>query len=143
MVRINIKRAHKDAIVPSYAHEGDAGLDLFSTEDYIIKAGEQIAVDTGIQMAIPEGYVGLIWSKSGLASKNGIHHVAGVIDATYRGDIKVILKNSSRTDFSITKGMKVAQLLIQPVTYVKLIEAQSLDQDNSTRMSNGFGSTGK
>lgn len=135
-----VKRVHKDAKLPRYGHMGDAGLDLFSVIDCVLKGGEARAISTGIQVAIPEGYVGLIWDKSGISLQN-IHRLAGVVDSGYRGEVKVVMTNLSAEAFRIEKGMKIAQMLIQPVMKVKVVESEELD--DTSRGENGFGSTGK
>ena len=140
MVDVSVQKLHKDMTLPSYAHDGDAGIDLRSAIDYKLKAGESYTVPTGTKMAIPNGYVGLIWDKSGHASKNAIHVLAGVVDSSYRGEIKIVLKNLGNQEFEIKKDMKIAQILIQPVTRANLIETESLE--NTARGDDGFGSTG-
>ncbi|MGD9345688.1 MAG: dUTP diphosphatase [Candidatus Aminicenantes bacterium] len=139
-MKLKVKRIHKDAKLPSYGHVGDAGLDLFSVMDCVLKGGEARAVSTGVQVAIPDGYVGLIWDKSGISLKN-IHRLAGVVDSGYRGEIKVVMTNLSTEAFSVEKGMKIAQMLIQPVARVKVVDSEDLDE--TSRGGNGFGSTGK
>jgi len=136
---LKVKRMHKEAKLPSYSHQGDAGLDVFSVVDYTLKSQEVMAIPTGIQMAIPEGFVGLVWDKSGLSLK-GVHRLAGVIDSGYRGEVKVVVVNLSQQPFVIKKGMKIAQVLIQPVSEVKVIEADELEE--TPRGAKGFGSTG-
>jgi len=136
---LKVKRIHKEAKLPSYSHQGDAGLDVFSVVDYTLKSQEVMAIPTGIQMAVPGGYVGLVWDKSGLSLK-GVHRLAGVIDSGYRGEVKVVIVNLSQQPFVIKKGMKIAQVLIQPVSEVKVIEADELEE--TPRGAKGFGSTG-
>lgn len=123
-----------------YSKPGDAGIDLPSSEDVILKAGEQALVGTGVRVAIDEGYVGLVWDRSGLAAKHGITTMAGVIDSGYRGEIKVVLRNHSLEDFEITRGMRVCQLLIQPIVQAKLEKVDDLDETH--RGDTGFGSSG-
>jgi len=139
-MEIKVKRIHNDAKLPCYGHVEDAGLDLFSVMECVLKGGEARAISTGIQVAIPDGYVGLIWDKSGISLKN-IHRLAGVVDSGYRGEIKIVMTNLSTEAFSIEKGMKIAQMLIQPVIKVKVVDSEVLDE--TTRGENGFGSTGK
>lgn len=140
MVDVSIQKLHDDMTTPHYAHEGDAGIDLRSAINYILKAGESYTVPTGTKMAIPNGHVGLIWDKSGHAAKNVIHVLAGVVDSGYRGEIKIVLKNLGTNEFEIKKDMKIAQILIQPVARANLIEKESLE--DTTRGEGGFGSTG-
>jgi dUTP pyrophosphatase len=136
---LKVKRIHPMAKLPSYGHPGDAGLDLFACEDVVLGPGEVKAVPTGLQMAIPSGYVGLIWDKSGI-SLRGIHRMAGVVDAGYRGEVRIVMVNLGREPYAITPGMKIAQMLIQPVHEVAVREADALD--DSARGDGGFGSTG-
>ncbi len=140
MVNVDIQKLDKEMSTPHYAHEGDAGIDLRSAVDYKLKAGEIYTVPTGIKMAIPNNYVGLIWDKSGHAAKNAIHVLAGVVDSSYRGEIKIVLKNLGNNEFEIKKDMKIAQILIQPVERATLIEKESLE--DTSRGEGGFGSTG-
>jgi dUTP pyrophosphatase len=139
-MELKVKRIHKDAKLPCYGHVGDAGLDLFSVMECVLKGGEVRAISTGIQVAIPDGYVGLVWDKSGISLKN-MHRLAGVVDSGYRGEIKIVMTNLSTEAFPIEKGMKIAQMLIQPIVKVKVAESEVLDE--TTRGENGFGSTGK
>jgi len=139
-MELKIKKIHKDAKLPHYGHKGDAGLDIFSAIACVLRKREVKAIPTGIKVAIPEGYVGLIWDKSGV-SLEGVHRLAGVVDSGYRGEVKIVMANLSDEPFSIEKGMKIAQLLIQPVVEVEVIEVEDLEA--TPRGENGFGSTGK
>jgi dUTP pyrophosphatase len=139
-VRLKVKKIHPDAKLPLFQHPGDAGMDLFSAVDDVLEAGEVQAIPTGVKMAIPEGHVGLIWDKSGI-SLQGVHRLAGVVDAGYRGEVKVVMANLGKKPYSIKKGMKIAQLLIQPVLTVEVVEAEDLD--DTSRGEGGFGSTGR
>ena len=138
-MKLRVKKIHPEAKLPAYAHAGDAGFDLFSCVDYDLAAGEVKAIATGIQMAIPPGHVGLVWDKSGISLK-GVHRLAGVVDAGYRGEVQVVLVNLGREPYAVKKGMKIAQMLIQPVQAVDVEEAPDLD--DTTRGQGGFGSTG-
>jgi dUTP pyrophosphatase len=137
---LKVKKTNAEAKIPVCQHPGDAGLDLFSAIDDIIGAGEVKAVPTGIQMAIPDGYVGLIWDKSGI-SLQGVHRLAGVVDAGYRGEVRVVMLNLGPRPYAVKKGMKIAQILIQPVGTVRVVEADELD--DTSRGQGGFGSTGR
>jgi dUTP pyrophosphatase len=139
-MELKVRKIQEDAKVPHYSHKGDAGLDLFSSIDSVLNKGEVKPVPTGIQMAIPEGHVGLVWDKSGISLK-GVHRLAGVIDSGYRGEVRVVMVNFGEETFVIKKGMKIAQLLIQPVMDVEVVEADELEE--TSRGENGFGSTGK
>jgi dUTP pyrophosphatase len=136
---LKVKRVHPEAKLPAYGHPGDAGLDLFSVVDRDLAPGEAFAVPTGIRIAVPAGQVGLVWDKSGI-SLRGVHRLAGVIDAGYRGEVQVVLINLGGAPFAVRAGMKIAQLLIQPVAAVDVVEADSLD--GTSRGEGGFGSTG-
>ena len=139
-MKLKVKKMSPDAKLPSYGHKGDAGLDLFSSTDSVLEVGAVYAVPTGIKVEIPGGYVGLIWDKSGISLK-GVHRLAGVVDAGYRGEVKVVMINWGQSPFIIEKGMKIAQLLIQPIVEVEVEEVEDLE--DSTRGEGGFGSTGK
>jgi dUTP pyrophosphatase len=139
-MELKVQRIHKDAKLPLYQHKGDAGLDIFSSLDCVLEAGEVKPVPTGIRVAVPDGYVGLVWDKSGISLK-GVHRLAGVIDSGYRGEVRVVMVNLGSEPFVIEKGMKIAQLLVQPVTEVKVVETEELER--TSRGEEGFGSTGK
>ncbi len=134
---------HSDLPVPSFAHIGDAGADLVSAEDLKLEPGERLAIATGLSVAIPIGYVGLIHPRSGLALKHGISMVntPGTIDAGYRGEIKVILINHDKHNaFEIKRGDRIAQFVVQKVEHAKFVAVDSLN--DTTRGEGGFGSTG-
>ena len=138
-MELRVKRIHPEAKLPVYGHPGDAGLDLFSVVDRELAPGEVFAVPTGIQVAIPAGHVGLVWDKSGI-SLQGVHRLAGVVDSGYRGEVQVVMINLSAVPFAVKKGMKIAQMLVQPVAAVSVVESGSLD--GTSRGEGGFGSTG-
>ncbi|HBI16621.1 MAG: Deoxyuridine 5'-triphosphate nucleotidohydrolase [Candidatus Moranbacteria bacterium GW2011_GWF2_34_56] len=139
-MKIQIKKINPEAKIPIYAIKDDAGMELYSVEDLIVESGKILACGTGISVAIPTGYVGLIWDKSGVAFKGGIKTMGGVIDSSYRGEIKIILTNLSDKEYVINKGEKVAQMLIQKVEIPAIEEVQELD--NTERGEGRFGSTG-
>jgi dUTP pyrophosphatase len=138
-MEIKIRKMNTSAKAPAYAHPGDAGMDLFSCFDMILAPGETKPIPTGIQIAIPEGYVGLVWDKSGISLK-GVHRLAGVVDAGYRGEIRVVMVNLGTEPFEIKPGMKIAQMLIQSVEAPTIVESDTLD--DTSRGAGGFGSTG-
>jgi dUTP pyrophosphatase len=138
-MKLKVKRIHPEAKLPVYGHPGDAWLDLFAVVDRDVAPGEVFAVPTGIQIAVPAGHAGLVWDKSGISLK-GVHRLAGVVDAGYRGEVQVVLINLGTAPFPVRKGMKIAQLLVQPVAAVEIVEADSLD--DTSRGEGGFGSTG-
>jgi dUTP pyrophosphatase len=139
-MKIKIKKVNPLAKIPRYAHPTDAGMDLFSVKDLTVGPGETVICPTGISLAIPEGYVGLIWDKSGLAGKNEIKTMGGVIDSGYRGEVGIILKNLSKQEHKINVGDKIAQMLIQKVVHPELVEVDNLEE--TERGTGGFGSTG-
>ncbi|MFZ2054927.1 MAG: dUTP diphosphatase [Candidatus Aminicenantales bacterium] len=141
-MKLRVKRISTGARLPAYSHPGDAGMDLFAAEEAVLGAGEVKAVPTGVKMAIPEGYVGLIWDKSGL-SLQGVHRLAGVVDAGYRGEVKVVMVNLGRKPYVFKQGQKVAQMLIQPVQVVEVVDVGEDDLDETARGEGGFGSTGQ
>lgn len=142
MVTIKIQKIKDNAIIPKYAHEGDAGVDLYSTEEYLIKPGERVLVSTGIKMAIPKGHEAQIRPKSGLALKHGLSIVntPGTIDSGYRGEVGIIIINLGKEEYKIEKGKKVAQMVINQVEEATFEEVKELDE--TTRNEGGFGSTG-
>jgi len=139
-IKIKVKKLHPDAIIPHYAHPGDSGMDIFSIEDTTIKAGERAIVNTGISMEYPEGYCTLIWDKSGIASRAGIKVMGGVFEHIYKGEYKIIMFNTSKQDYQIKKGEKIAQILVQPIITAEIEEVSELSE--SVRGADGFGSTG-
>jgi len=140
-MEIKIKRLSKKAALPKYAHKGDAGMDLYIIDDKVLNPGEWHAFSTGIAMEIPEGFVGLIWDKSGLASKFGLHVLAGVVDSSYRGEVKVVVYNLSQKPYQFKKGEQVAQMIIQPCLNADIKMVNKLS--NTGRGQGGFGSTGR
>src|SRR3989338_3455480 len=137
---IKIKKLHPDARFPTYAHPHDAGMDFFACQTIILLPGERKVIPTGIAMAIPPGYVGLLWDKSGMASNYGLKTMGGVIDSGYRGEIKIVVHNLSYKPYTFETGTKIAQMLIQPVEQKQLVEVEELD--DTSRGEGGFGSTG-
>ena len=133
-----VKLTH-DAIQPRRSTPMSAGLDLFSTENTVVLSRSQAIIPTGISMALHVGTYGRIAGRSGIAVKNSIDVLAGVIDSDFRGEIKVVLFNHSERDFTILKGEAIAQLIIEKITLPELIEVSYLP--DSERNSRGFGST--
>lgn len=142
MVELKIKKLHDDAIIPRYTRKGDAALDFYSYEDYILQPGERHAFLTGIITEFPEGYVLLYRGRSGLAFKQGISILAGVIDASYRGEHKIILLNTGNEPYELKKGDRLVQALLIKLPEVEVIEVEEIN-NNSIRGENGFGSSGK
>lgn len=139
-MKLLIQKIYDDAKLPAVSYTGDAGMDLFSYRDFTIKPQERVSIPTGIKMAIPEGCVGLVWDKSGLAFKGGLKSMGGVVDAGYRGEIMVCLVNLSDTEYVLHKGDKVAQMIIQPFIAPEVEESLNLEETH--RGERGFGSSG-
>lgn len=139
-MELQVQKLHPDAKIPTFAHDNDAGMDLYTTQEITINPGERVQIATGIALAIPDGYVGLIWDKSGLSHKAGLKSIGGVVDAGYRGEIFVGLLNTSNTAHSFLVGDKITQILIQKVEHPTIFEVASLD--DTQRGGGAFGSTG-
>tara|TARA_R110002096_G_scaffold153833_2_gene317809 strand:+ start:908 stop:1336 length:429 start_codon:yes stop_codon:yes gene_type:complete len=139
-ISIKCKKLLDSASVPTRAHEHDAGWDLYSSEQSFVISLKRKIVSTSISLAIPDGHVGLIWPRSGLAAKKGIDVFAGVIDSGYRGEIKVCLYNSSGINFEINKGDRIAQIIFHKLPQTEMLEVGSLE--DSIRGDEGFGSSG-
>ena len=137
---IKVKVLNSNAIMPTRANPTDAGLDLYANNRCKINVLERSLVTTGIAIEIPSGYVARIAPRSGLAFKYGVDVLAGVIDSSYRGEIKIILINHGDDNFYVEPGDKIAQLLIQPVELWNPVEVDKLTE--TSRGANGFGSTG-
>jgi dUTP pyrophosphatase len=141
-MKIKIKKISEDAVIPHYVHKGDAGMDIYSIEDRELKPGERAAISTGLKLEIPMGYEMQIRPKSGLAANFGITvlNTPGTIDCGYRGEVKVILFNSSKENYLVKKGEKVAQAVIAKVEEAEIEEADELSE--TSRGEGGLGSTG-
>ena len=135
-----VKLLHSKGKLPNFAHHTDAGMDLYSSENLAIAPNTRALVPTGIALAIPDGYVGLVWDKSGIATKTGLTTLAGVIDAGYRGEIQIAVLNTGSEAYQVNAGEKIAQLLIQPITHPTIQAVTGLPE--ADRGDHGFGSTG-
>ncbi len=143
-VDVLVRRLDPDVPLPSYAHPGDAGLDLVTTVDAILEPGERALLPTGIAIALPEGYAGFVHPRSGLALKHGLSIVnaPGTVDAAYRGEIAVTVINlDPREPVRLHRGDRIAQLVVQRVEHAVLHEVESLP--GSDRGEGGFGSSGR
>lgn len=143
-ITLKLKKLDEELLTPAYANPGDAGLDLYAAKDVILQPGQRVMIPTGIAIAIPQGYAGFVQPRSGLAAKQGfsIVNTPGLIDSGYRGEIGVIgLNTDTQSEITIKRGDRVAQLVIQEVPVVELLEVNELDE--TERSSGGFGSTGK
>ena len=130
--------------LPAYAHPGDAGADLCAAADVVLPPGGRATVGTGIAIAVPDGYAAFVHPRSGLAARHGITLVnaPGTVDAGYRGEVRVVLLNTDRDEpFTVRRGDRIAQLVVQPVTRVRFLDVQELPP--TPRGEGGFGSTGR
>lgn len=142
-INVKVKKLHKEAKLPLYAKDGDAGADLYSVEEVIgLKANERALISTGIAIELPEGYEAQIRPRSGMAFKQGLTvlNSPGTIDTKYRGQIKVIIYNASNKTVDIPAGTKIAQMVVKPVEQANFKEVKELS--DSERGTDGFGSTG-
>jgi len=142
MVEIKIKKLNPAAIIPHYAHDGDAGMDVYSIEDSTLHAGDIKLIKTGLSFEVPKGYEIQVRPKSGLALKNGITitNSPGTLDSGYRGELGVIMQNCSKISYEIKKGEKIAQIVLAKYEEAKITEACELA--DTSRGTGGFGSTG-
>src|SRR3989344_939934 len=143
MPTLKFKKLREDAVIPSYAHPGDAGMDLCSAEDFILEPKKRKLISTGLSVEIPVGYEIQTRPRSGLAIKNGISLVNSpvTIDAGYRGEIGIIIINHGEENFEIKKGDRIAQAVMNKIENAEIIEVDKLG--DSERGAGGFGSTGK
>lgn len=144
---VQVQKIHEDAIMPSFAHEGDACADVYAVgldePGCVLWPGRTTVVSTGLRFAIPNGWEIQVRSRSGLAAKNGLFvlNSPGTIDSGYRGELKIILHNASQESFMLRNGMRIAQITARQVPRVAFVEVEMLD-DNTSRGAGGFGSTG-
>lgn len=139
---LTVRRLRPEAALPAYAHPGDAGLDLCAGEPVTIPPGAFARVSTGLALELPEGTEGQVRPRSGLAAKYGVSvlNAPGTIDCGYRGEVCVLLINHGPEPFEVTPGMRIAQLVVAPVSAVTVREVER--QGTSARGAGGFGSTG-
>jgi len=140
MVSFRVKKLSPDVVVPTKENPTDAGIDVYSNETYTLRPGERHVFKTGISVGFPDGYVALLWDRSGLGSK-GIHRVAGVIDSGYRGEWGVVLLNTTSDPYEVKKGDKIIQCVLQKFEPVEIEEVVSLSA--TARAEAGFGSSGR
>jgi dUTP pyrophosphatase len=139
-----VRRLHPDLPLPAYAHPGDAGADLCAAEDVVLPPGGRATVGTGLAIAVPDGHAAFVHPRSGLASRHGITVVnaPGTVDAGYRGEVRVVLLNTDQHEpFTVRRGDRIAQLVVQPVTRVRFLDVAELPP--TPRGEGGFGSTGR
>ena len=139
---VKFRKIDPAAILPSYAHPGDAGMDVRSIEELVVEPGGRKLVRTGLVMMLPPGYEAQVRPRSGLALKNGVTvlNTPGTIDEGYRGEVGVILANLGTEPFRVEKGAKIAQIVIAPCTRAEIVETAEVDE--TARGAGGFGSTG-
>ena len=139
---VRFKRLCPDAVLPAYAHPGDAGMDIRSVDDLEIAPGTRALVHTGLVMILPPGWEAQVRPRSGLALKHGVTvlNTPGTIDAGYRGEVGVILANFGNAPFAVKKGDRIAQVVVAPVTTAAIVETDVVD--DTDRGGGGFGSTG-
>lgn len=140
-MKLKIKKLHPNAKIPSYAHHGDAGFDLYVPEPITLQPGDRKTIPLGIAVEIPDGYVGLMFDKSSLSHKQGLKTFGNVIDSGYRGEIHAGLINQSNQTQTLEAGQKIIQMLIMPVITVDIEEVETLSE--SKRGDGAFGSSGK
>lgn len=142
MYTLKIKKIHEDAIIPSFAHKGDAGMDLYSIEEVKIPSTESRLIKTGISLELPKNTEAQVRPRSGLALKHSVTvlNTPGTIDEGYRGEVGVILINHGKEDFIVTKNMKIAQMVVKPIYDINILEVNELN--DTDRGEGGFGSTG-
>jgi dUTP pyrophosphatase len=140
---LDVRRLDPDLPLPSYAHPGDAGLDLYAADTTVLQPGERALIPCGVALAIPEGFVGLVHPRSGLAVDHGLTvlNAPGTIDSGYRGEVKVLLINLGQAAAEVRHGQRIAQLVLMRVGVVDVREVDRLDV--TVRGSGGFGSTGR
>lgn len=141
-MKIKVKKVNKDAKIPEYSRVGDAGMDIFSCEDYELTPGEKHIFGSGISVEYSEDYVALIYNKSGLSCKHELITLGGVMDPNYRGEWQITMKNLSNKSYKIEKGEKIAQVIFHTRPHVEVEEVDDLSND-SARGDNWAGSSGR
>lgn len=141
IIDLRVKKLTKTAQLPKQNHDGDAAVDIYADEDTIIPAQGRATIKTGIAIAFPKGYVLFIKDRSGLAAREGLTSMGGVIDSGYRGEYLIIMHNTTTKDYLVTKGDRIAQGVLLPIPEVRVLETEELDE--TERGKKGFGSSGK
>jgi dUTP pyrophosphatase len=141
VTQLPVRKVRPDAVLPSRAYDGDAGLDLSAAEGVVLAPGQRAVVGTGLAVAVPEGHAGFVQPRSGLAAKHGITIVnaPGLVDSGYRGEVKVVLLNTGDQPFAVEPGMRIAQFVVLPVAAVELVEVADLP--DTERGERGYGSS--
>lgn len=145
IIRIPIELTNPDAHIPTYAHDGDAGCDVYALDDYTVEPHQTMMIPLGFRVAIPKGYELQMRPRSGMSLKTKIRvaNAPGTIDSNYRGEVGLIIDNIGTYPFYITKGMRVAQMVLNEVPLASFMEVKSIDENETDRGSGGFGSSGK
>lgn len=138
-MQLKVKKLREDAKLPTRGHEGDAGVDFYCIDEVHLSPRKRTEVLTGVAIQIPEGYVGLVWDKSSISFRMGLKTMGGVVDAGYRGEVKLCFYNTNDEEVIFEKGQKVAQMIIQKFENCDILEGEL---DDSVRGGKGFGSTG-
>lgn len=141
MLKIRFKKMLPDAILPKYAHDGDAAFDICTIEEKELNSGEMYIFSTGLAGEIPEGYFVKLFDRSGLAARHAIHSIGGVIDANYRGEWKVMLVNSGKDPVTVEKGERIVQGVLFKLNQAEIVEVDTLSA--TSRGEAGFGSSGR
>ncbi|MCX6754321.1 MAG: dUTP diphosphatase [Candidatus Nomurabacteria bacterium] len=139
-MELKVKKLREDAKLPTYGHQGDAGMDFYAKEDVVLFPGKQARIHTGVAVEIPDGYVGLIWDKSSISFNMGLKVMGGVIDSGYRGEIIMNLLNTGDKEVTMEKGHKVAQMIIQKFEHCDIVEVDGIS--DTERGEGREGSTG-
>lgn len=129
-MKIKAKKIYPDAILPQTMRTGDAAMDFYAYNNYQVKPGERVVASTGVAIAIPDGYWGNVRDRGGLAAKHGIHTMAGVVDANYRGEVQIVIINLGSETYDIKKGDRICQMIIERHEQVELDEVEELDETN-------------
>jgi dUTP diphosphatase len=143
VTQLPVRKVRPDAVLPSRAYDGDAGLDLAAAEGVVLAPGARAVVGTGLAVAVPEGHAGFVQPRSGLAARHGITIVnaPGLVDSGYRGEVKVVLLNTGDEPFAVEPGMRIAQFVVLPIAAVELVEVADLPE--TERGERGYGSSGR
>lgn len=129
-MKIPAKKLYSDAQLPQMIKEGDAAMDFYSYKDYELSVGEKVIVETGVAIAIPRGYWGNVRDRSGLAAKHSLHTMGGVFDSNYRGEVQIVLINLGQETYSIKKGDRICQMIIEKHEDLEVLEVEQLDETN-------------
>lgn len=139
-MKIKVKKLKANATLPQMMRQGDAALDLYASDDVMIKVGQIVTIYTGIALEIPDSYVGNVRDRGGLARNHGLHTLGGIVDSNYRGDVAVVIINLGKEDYQVKAGDRIAQMMIHKIEMVEFEEV--LELADSARGEKGFTSSG-